>query len=215
LWPAASKEYFPDFHYRNRPDVAEGAEVMLSIKKQSAWKFQTSSSGGIGVEFVAAEFGTIYMTDPKGNYQGLRYGGAGVGLSAGLKLPKVGKLSLPQVKGKSVGAVAAPTFFPNWGKLYILDTFKGTELTRADITGVCIFVEIAAGVIGGGAAMGMLLGMDPAWLGAIAAAVEFPPIAVLAQTKLLQSATGVFITAGATAGYQAGYGGAAFLGGLY
>ena len=108
---------------------------MLMIKHESAWKFQTSSSGGIGVEFVAAEGGSIILKDPSGAVVSFPYGGAGAGLTAGFKLPKIGKIAL-NVKGKSVGGVIAPSFFPNAGGLYVLDSFEGDDFKRSDITGV-------------------------------------------------------------------------------
>lgn len=41
--------------------------MSLLIKKDSLWQFSTSSSGGLGVEFVAVEGGKIWLTDPAGN----------------------------------------------------------------------------------------------------------------------------------------------------
>ncbi len=61
---------------------------MWGVKKESAWKFETSSTAGVGIEFVAAQGGAIYLSDPKGSSQKFRYGAAGVGLTFGLKLPK-------------------------------------------------------------------------------------------------------------------------------
>ena len=40
--------------------------MSLFIKRENAWQFVTSSSGGIGVEFVVAEGGKIWLTDPAG-----------------------------------------------------------------------------------------------------------------------------------------------------
>ena len=55
---------------------------MLEVKKESAWQFVTSSSGGVGVEFVVAEGGMIYLQDPSGKQQAFKYGAAGAGLGA-------------------------------------------------------------------------------------------------------------------------------------
>jgi hypothetical protein len=185
---------------------------MLVIKKESAWRFLTSSSGGIGVEFVAAEGGSIYFQDPNGVTVTYRYGAAGAGVSAGLKLPKIGKL---QFKGKSVGAAVAPAAFPNVGKLYILDSFPGDELSRSDITGVCMFAEVGGGVVVGGAGYAMLLGMSPLWLAAQASSAIMPPVMLYADYQMLQSATAVLFMAGLNAGLIAGIGAAVFVGGLF
>lgn len=189
---------------------------MLGINKESAWQFITSSSGGIGVEFVAAEGGAIYLNDPRKARQTFTYGAAGVGLSCGLKLPKIGKIELPKLQGKSVGGVAAPSAFPNAGKIYILDSFSGNELSRSDITGVCMFVEVGGGFIAGASATGMVLGMDAVWLAGTLATIEVcQDLAMYAAQRLLELATAILVMAGVNAGLQAGAGGAAFLGALF
>jgi hypothetical protein len=180
----------------------------LTIRKPSAWEFVTSSTGGAGIAFVAADGGQIYFKDPDQNDVSFMFGAAGLGWSAGIKLPKLGKL---QVREQGVGGIIAPASFPNWGKLYILDTFDGQELTRRDIRGVCLFVEIAGGVVAGVSATAMLLGMDPMWVPGLAV-----PIAELViEYELLRSATGLLIMDGMNAGVQAGAGAGAFLGGLW
>jgi hypothetical protein len=184
---------------------------MLTIKHESAWKFQTSSSGGIGVEFVAAEGGSIVFKDPSGAIVSFPYGAAGAGLTAGFKLPKIGKLAL-NVKGKSVGGVLAPSFFPNTGTLYVLDSFDAEDFKRSDITGVCMFAEVGGGVIVGGSATAMIVGMNPMWL---AATLVTPMLMPIIEDQLLESATGLLLMAGLNAGIQAGAGLAAFLGGLF
>jgi hypothetical protein len=138
-------------------------------------------------------------------------GGAGVGLSAGIKLPKIGKVQL-KLRGKGVGAVAAPASFPNTGKLYVLESCDSDELDESAIQGVCMFVEAAGGIVGGGFGTAMIFGMSPVWL---ATAIALGPYGSIASTKLLSSATGVLLMAGLSAGIQAGAGIGAFLGGLY
>jgi hypothetical protein len=184
---------------------------MFGIKKESAWTFETSATGGVGVEFVAVEGGAIYLRDPKNKPVTLHFGAAGAGISWGIKLPKIGKVNLPKVRGKTVGGVVAPAAFPNVGKLYILDTFRGAELTRRDITGACAFVEVYAGGVAGGSASAILFGMNPLWLAGIA----LGPLAVtVTETKLLASATGLLLTAGLNVGVVAGAGIGGFLGGI-
>jgi len=67
---------------------------MLTVTKRSAWTFVTSSSGALGVEFVLAEGGTLYLRDPNGASVPFRYGAVGDGLDAGFRLPKIGKPNL-------------------------------------------------------------------------------------------------------------------------
>jgi hypothetical protein len=179
----------------------------MIVKKPSAWQFVTSSSGGLGVEFVAAEGGRIYFQDPDGASCYFTYGAAGVGLSAGLKLPKIGKLEL---KGKSIGGAIAPASFPNAGKMYILESFGGDELKRSDISGVCMLAEVGGGIVAGGSATAMLLGMNPIWLAGLVG-----PFTIYADSMLIQSATAVLVMAGVNVGLTAGAGAAVFLGGLF
>ena len=198
---------------------------MVTIKKESAWQFVTSSTGGVGIEFVAAEGGTLYFKDPGGAADYFVYGAAGAGLTYGFKLPKIGKLNvqIPKIRGKSVGGIVAPAAFPNAGKLYILDSFKGDELAESDIQGVCMFLEIGGGVIAGVSGTAMLVGMSPAWLAAAVAASGASPIAgpiapianMYVWQRLTETATGLLVMGGLNVGVQAGIGGAAFLGGLY
>lgn len=184
---------------------------MLTVTKRSAWTFVTSSSGGLGVEFVMGEGGALYLRNPKGASVTFRYGALGVGVAAGFKLPKIGKLEL-NIKNKSVVGGVAPAAFPNAGILYVLDTCKGDDLTQSDIRGGCLFVEVGGGLIAGVSATAMLLGLAPAWLLAAAAAPEF---AFVIDANLLQSASGVLVMAGVNLGLQAGAGAGAFVGGLW
>ncbi len=180
---------------------------ILQIRKPSTWQFITSSSGGLGVDFFAAEGGSIYFRTPNGARDSFRYGAAGGGLTLGLKLPKIGKV---QVSGHGVAGAIAPAAFPNTGKLYILETFKGSELAHEDIRGACAFVEVAGGLVVGGSATAMLIGMDP-WL--LAGAVS--PLMLEFDYRLLRSATGLLVMGGVNVGVQAGGGVGAFLGGLW
>jgi len=184
---------------------------MLTVVKPSAWTFKTSSSGGIGVEFVSAEGGVLYFKDPQGTTVSFGYGAAGAGLAAGFKLPKIGKLAV-NVSGKSVVGAVAPAAFPNAGKLYVLDTCPDSDLTVSDIRGVCLFGEIGGGLVVGGSATAMVLGMNPGWLYALALD---PMLAPVLEFQMLQSATAILLMSGMNAGVQAGGGGGLILGGIW
>jgi len=187
----------------------------MFLKKESAWKFVTSSTGGVGAEFVAAEGGKLYFQDPQGKDVTFVYGAAGVGYSVGLKLPKIGKLEV-KVKGKSVFGAIAPAAFPNAGKLYIADTFSGNELSQNDIRGVCVFLEVAGGLVAGVSATAMLVGISPVWLAGLSLAPVGGPLAMAyLDYKMIEAATGLLVMAGVNVGLTAGGGIGAFIGGLY
>jgi hypothetical protein len=76
------------------PTNIEGKAVMIIVKKLSAWEYETSASGGIGIGLVAAEGGAIWLYDPKRLRQRFRYGGVGAGLSWGIKIPRVPKIQI-------------------------------------------------------------------------------------------------------------------------
>jgi len=184
----------------------------LPIKGQSKWQFVTSSTGGLGVEFVAVEGGAIYLTDPAKKAQTFRYGSAGAGLAWGLKLPKIGKLEV-KVRGKSIGGVVAPAAFPNAGALYVMESFKGDDFTRSDITGACVFVEVYGGLILGYSGTAMLFGVSPAWLSAVL--LGGPLGSGPALLPMLHSARGLLLMRGLSVGLVGGAGAGAFVGGIF
>ena len=59
----------------------------------------------------------------------------------------------------------APSALPNTGILYITNAFKGKELTKDDIKGVCMISEISLGLGVGGSATAMYLGMSMSSMG--------------------------------------------------
>ncbi len=124
--------------------------LALTIKKESAWKFNTFGSGGLSVGFAAVSGGQVVLDDPSGNPITFTYGGAGGGLSAGLKIPKIGKLQIKTTKGGATGS-AGPFAFPSTGALYVTDAFGGDELAKGDIQGLCAFIEV-----GGSAFLGYI-----------------------------------------------------------
>ena len=188
---------------------------MFGVRKDSAWSFVTSSSGGLGLEFVVVEGGMIYLQDPQGTQQPFKYGAAGAGLSAGFKLPKIGKLQIP-IKGRGLTGGVAPAAFPNAGKLYVLDSCPSDDLTRDAIRGVCMFAEIGGGLVAGVSGTAMIFGMSPAWLAAFAAAGPVNPLAMMyLENKLLSTATGILVMGGLNVGIQAGGGIGGYVGGLW
>jgi hypothetical protein len=95
--------------------------LSAKVPHPSAWQFVTFGSGGVGVGFVAAGGGQVVLKDPSDVDQTFTYGGVGVGLSAGLKIPKLGKIKIPAPKNT---ATAGPMAFPSTGAVF---TFGGAD----------------------------------------------------------------------------------------
>ncbi|HMF58463.1 MAG TPA: hypothetical protein VK619_19115 [Pyrinomonadaceae bacterium] len=132
--------------------------LLPGIKKKSAWQFVTCEGAALSLGYVTASGGWILLSDPSKREVKFYYGGAGGGLSAQIKIPKIGKkqIDIPPVTG--AGSEAA---FPSMGELFITTGFQGNELRKSDIEGTCAFVEIGIGVIAGVSGTLMLLGVDP------------------------------------------------------
>ena len=76
--------------------------------RPSQWTFETAGSAGVNVDIFAANGGELKLRDPAGQEHAFCYGGAGVGIRAGLKLPKFSKIELrPKQLGKAIGGTVA------------------------------------------------------------------------------------------------------------
>lgn len=177
--------------------------LVVTIKKKSSWEFDTFGSGGVSVGYVAANGGTVRLKDPQGIIHSFYYGGIGAGISAGLKLPKIGKVQVRTKKGPLTGSIG-PAPFPSKGSLFITNDFSGDELEKSNLRGLCAFVDIGAGIIVGYSGVALLLNLSPWWLSGIPATIPL----------LLGSADAVLLMRGPNVGIQAQIGGAAFLGAL-
>lgn len=122
---------------------------MLKIRKRSGWTYETSSGIGVGVSFAGGGKGQLVMTPPVGGTARFNYKYAGGGYSVGVS----------KQNGKNVSFATEDMF--SVGKLFILDTFRGNELSYQDITGMCMIVELAASAGHGGSFTAMLLGIPP------------------------------------------------------
>lgn len=151
--------------------------------------------------------GELKLKDPAGQEHAFHYGGAGVGVGAGLKLPKFGKIELrPKQLGKAIAGTVGPESFPNTGSVYMTDFFKGTELAITDFRGICLFVDGGLGLIAGYSVTAMLLGIDPA----MAVMQVTSPIMSLFLGRATPKAFVLF--RGPNVGIQAGGGVAGFVG---
>lgn len=174
-------------------------KISIDFGKRSKWEFNTSSTGSLGAGFFAGEGGKIYLNDPQGVMRTFTYGTVGVGLSAGLKLPKIGKVDLNGLTG-----TLAPASFPNTGSIYLSQDFKGDDLTADDIRGVCAIAEVAGGFVGGGSASAICLGVSEKWFCAGKLQCDMPLDFV--QARLIETARAYLFVAGLSVGFQFGGG---------
>lgn len=173
----------------------------MSFLRESKWTYETAANGGVGVEFVLAAGGVIWLLDPQRQEHSFRYGGIGVGLSTPkVKIPRVPLRSLPPIRGRGVTAGGAATAFPSTGKVYMAPGFHGQELAEDDFRGGTLFLDGAAalgmgiGVAAGGTAM--LLGMNSLQL---ALGLSSPAMS-LVLANVISNAPAVLLMAGAAAG---------------
>ncbi|PYY92173.1 hypothetical protein DNK59_01085 [Pseudomonas sp. TKO26] len=185
---------------------------------ESRWQYQTASGGGLTVALVAGSGGSIILRSPQGQDVSYRYGGLGGGVGFGARLPRFGKINF-QIKGKSVAGAGAAEAFPSTGKVFVSDALVSRDLTSDDITGPCMYTEVAAGLVVGGSATALLFGLDPKLLALAVALNSNPATSLIASStvnqKLVQSAKGAVVMAGMNAGVQAGGGVGVFMGYLF
>jgi hypothetical protein len=181
----------------------------MSLLRLSKWTYTTGATGGVSIEFVVASGGTIVLNDPAQQEQDFHYGGIGVGLGFGAKLPKIKlpkmtlpELRLPKVAGREVGGAGSAKSFPSSGSVYMTNAFRGDELTRSNIQGGTIYVDAGAGLFVGEAGSAMLLGINPAML---TLGIMNPGFAWLLHDAIAH-APAVLVMHGLTAGVQAGAG---------
>jgi outer membrane protein OmpA-like peptidoglycan-associated protein len=191
------------------------------VKKPSAWTYHTSAGAGAGMGFAATEEGSIYLKSPQGQVVTYHYSADGLGASVGLKIPGGGKL---EIRGKGLTGTLATEANLSGGVIYILETFKGDELSSRDFLGNCFFIELAAGFGFGANAVAMIMGMPPrdvtrGLLEEFIIDTSLPPAAVnelnkhgVTDTLGIQNAKAILLMAGMNSGAQAFYGGNIMLG---
>ena len=174
--------------------------------ERSHWKYETGATGGIGIEFVAASGGAIYLDDPAGKVERFFFGGLGAGLSFGLKIPKLPKL---QLRGKSIAGAGSTKDFTSRGRVWKRTRFHGRELARSDLQGAVVFVEGAIGLGVGASGDAMLFGINPFLL---TLAISNPLLQTVLMPRALDTAAGAMAFIGLNAGPQAGGGVAGLVG---
>jgi len=137
---------------------------MATIRKESKWSFETSGGGSESVTvwgpiFVTGGAQLITLNSPQG--QKVKFhaaaGGAGAGLALPSKFEKINGFISPRFS-----ASGSSEAMDSWGKVYILDGFKGDELTAEDLEGWFYTNDASANVIVAGfSGTAMLLGLAP------------------------------------------------------
>jgi hypothetical protein len=114
----------------------------MSIRK-SKWKFKTSTSSSVSIEFIGGQNSSFVLTSPEGSNVTFRYLAGGAGVSA----------------GANIGATGSTE--DNWsvGDIFMTDGFSGRDLEVSDIEGACQIFDAGAGVIHGISGTVMALGI--------------------------------------------------------
>ncbi|MCA3935405.1 hypothetical protein, partial [Burkholderia sp.] len=125
----------------------------MSILRPSNWSYKTGATGGVSIEFVVASGGTIVLADPAGKETDFYYGGVGVGIGFGLRLPKIKlpRFSLPEIKipkiaGREVGGAGSAKSFDSAGLIYMAPAFHGAELAESDFQGATVYLDGGVGI---------------------------------------------------------------------
>src|SRR4030095_9399693 len=104
--------------------------------RPSNWTFNTSGSYGASGFYLAGAAGHLVLTQPKGGDVVFNYVAAGAGT------------------GASINLTFSTEGHPSFGKIFLLESFHGADLTRKDFEGWCVIIEasVAAPAIkmGGG-----------------------------------------------------------------
>lgn len=118
---------------------------MFRIRKngKSSWKYETSAGSSVSVGPASAATGTIWLTNPTGGKYSFNFVSAEGGVSVG------SPVNLAYTTPESYSA----------GDIWILDKFRGNELTAHDFEGFCLITDATIGVGLGASGTVMLLGI--------------------------------------------------------
>jgi hypothetical protein len=156
----------------------------------SQWMFDTSAGASFGIGAMALSGGMISL-------KGL---GAGVGLSAALT-----KISVPETVARNYDLTGSGSFssFYSAGKVYMTNSFKGNELTLADLKGPALYVESGLALVTTAGLTVMFLGLAPTLL---EAAVMLPMFSSGLIDLAIRDARAILLMGGQGMGPQVGIG---------
>ncbi|RKR36705.1 hypothetical protein [Paraburkholderia sp. BL17N1] len=180
---------------------------MISLRK-SGWSFNTSATGGLGIELLSISGGKIILDDPQKQSHDFSYFGFGIGYSRGL--PKI-KLPPIPILNREMSGTGSTKDFTSDGVLYMTSYFHRQELSTSDIKGATIYFDGGAGLLAGYGESIMLLGINTEL---IAPWLVNPGIFANMAKKALDCAPAVLLLAGEAEGLIAGGGLSAMIGHL-
>ncbi|WP_407973302.1 hypothetical protein ACJ51O_36200 (plasmid) [Burkholderia pyrrocinia] len=190
----------------------------MSILRPSNWSYKTGATGGVSIEFVVASGGTIVLADPAGTETDFYYGGVGVGIGFGLRVPKiklprfsVPEIKIPKIAGHEVGGAGSLKSFDSAGLIFMAPAFSGAELTKSDFQGATVYLDGGVGIGYGKAGSAMILGINSAQL---ALGLSSPAMTWLAEIAIAH-APAILLMGGTTVGLQAGAGAGILVGYLH
>ena len=147
---------------------------MFRIRKKSAWSYDTSAGGSVGAGVVTAGTGSLWFSDPKDLPEKYNYASFGGGLSVGVKVNV---------------ASSTPESF-SAGSIYILESFRGAELSHKDFEGFSLSLDASVGAGLGASGSIMVLGLSATEVPAALADLTLSPALALeardAAQELLQ-----------------------------
>lgn len=116
---------------------------MFTVKKLSSWTYHTSAGQSVSYGYAGAASGDLILKNPEGEDVTFHYQSAGVGKSVGFS---------------TVSSSTKDSYSD--GLIYVMDACHGDELTRQDIEGYFLSVEVSVGAALGESAAAMLLGLN-------------------------------------------------------
>lgn len=180
-----------------------------ALKISTAWEYKSAGSTSMSVGMAGISGGQIVLEESSTKiHHSFNYGGYGPAIGWGFKIPRLGKIEIPTPRGPVNATDSHP--YPSNGVVFAKENLPGGDLTLSDIKGLCLFIEAGGGVIRGGSATALCIGLDP-WLLPITTTIVFNPIAI---SILINSMKGVIYMAGRNEGIQGGVSGGGFLGWL-
>ncbi len=115
----------------------------MYVLRRSGWEFVTSGSGGVSIDILAIEGGVVDLRDTASVVQRFRFGGVGAGLSTpGIRVPRLGSSLGRLLSHRAVNGSGSITTLYNQGGVYKTGLMGERELTRGDIAGACMIVEL-------------------------------------------------------------------------
>jgi hypothetical protein len=135
---------------------------MIEFLRMSKWTYTNGATGGVGTGLLAASGGTLSFTDPDKQAQDFSYAGLGIGIFS-IAIPKIKIPDLP-ILNRGITGTGAARSFDGGGLLYMTESFHGRELSKSDLQGGTVYLDVSTGLLAGYGGSVMLLGINTAFL---------------------------------------------------